>query len=210
MSRSIKRSSRRQSIASTLFLLPLVAWLVACQEELPPASVVPPPFAPATSGPQSNLETPAEKKPDPTIINIVASSTPALSQPTNSPVVTTNQPEKSVAPSPVLPTRAASLGQPPAIDPYMVAGTISAYNQPESLINLKTLDGKVINVKLTDKTVIVRQGQMVKISEVTVGEQLTASGQTNAQGDFEAVTLNLGILKFPRPVGNPGFPNEKG
>ena len=90
---------------------------------------------------------------------------------------------------------------------YMI-GTAVSYDSAHDLLKITTQDGKTVIIKFTTTTVVIRKGAVVKPTEIVTGEVLTISGKLNSDAQFEASSVALGILTQPKPVGDPGYPDD--
>jgi cytoskeletal protein RodZ len=141
---------------------------------------------------------------------IAPTSAPASQPSPTEPVRTTAATTRAVPAINKPPATLASAGSnriTPAVS--TVSGTVTAFNQAAKVLQLTDLSGKSVMVKLVSATVIIRSGQPINSSEIKVGDKLTASGKPDAQGQFEASSIALDIINQPRPIGDPGYPDEK-
>ncbi|HEX2912183.1 MAG TPA: hypothetical protein VH186_15345 [Chloroflexia bacterium] len=211
---------RKNRVIILLALGCVASSLVACGDSTPagnnnPAASVPP--VTTTAAGQTALPTTGPAQPTSAALTTTASAENSAATPDNQATTAPSQatePSSATAGQRATPAISAGIasgigkGQ-TAVRALSTAGTVTAYDQQTGLINLNTPGGKPVVVKLTSKTVVISQGEPVESSLIKVGDKLTASGVVNSDGQFEATTVALGVIRIPAPVGEPGYPDGK-
>lgn len=166
-----------------------------------PASPNPPSTAPLR-GSSPAVET--------TIAN--ATSVPTKAQISPPAATLSPRPENVTSPDAQVQVTASSSGSTPASQsPLTVSGNVLTYDAKSGLVSLAAASRQYTTIKVVATTVVSREGKTVSAAEIRFGEAATVVGMLNAQGQLEATTLQLSVpQRGPRPIGDPGFPNEKG
>lgn len=204
-----------------LVLLVFVSLLAACGDNVTPTNK--PESRPAQAATPTGATSPATQAQT----SEATSTTPAQpvtrfpeavptfppdNTPANPATAATNPASASLPPAVTPPaTMASNLGRTPSSSPVVTtAGTVTALDLQSGTLTLNTTNGKLNQVKLNARTSIMRKSSPVQASEIRVGDKLTASGVLDGQGQVEAALIALDIISPSRPIGDPGFPNEKG
>jgi hypothetical protein len=78
-----------------------------------------------------------------------------------------------------------------------VMGTVTAMDATH--VEIKTREGKVVSVKLSDATKFIKSGKTAAASDMQVGERVAVEAKGHG-ADLEAAEVRLGVMAKPAPA----------